>query len=190
MWWKAAIGFFLVLGIAIGVFSVYKASVDGLMRKVGLVRADFNVAVIQEKIMNVLAGAKVKTACDLPTRLRGITKFKLASDREQGKLAFEIGEQRIYCGSTLLTQGRAQEGTYEIIKGISYLRQGYQFVEERAETERAVCQDMPDQDLDLLVGNILESTSGKVYEVIWHEWKQTAESRAQVSALCLDQHSL
>lgn len=185
-WWRVAIGLFLLIGLIIAVFSLYKASVNGLLNNVGLVGSDFSVAVVQDEIRKAVLATKGKFRCDLPSRLKGTVSFMLASDQEQGQLAFRLGEGRMVCGASMLAEGDVEVGTYEILKGIGYLKQGYQFVTERAELDRRVCAGLPGGELAGTMSQILDATSGKVYEIISTEWRDLSRIREPAEAACLD----
>lgn len=186
-WWSVGVGLFLLIGLVVAVFSLYRASVDGLMQSLGLVGGDFSVGVVQDKIDQAVAGTKGKIACDLPTRLRGTMAFFLASDQEQGQLSFRLGEARIKCGAVMLAEGEVEVGTYEIVKGMGYLTQGYAFVAERMEIDPRVCEGLPNQEVDKTVEGVLAATSGRVYEIIWDDWEDIIDLREPVVRTCLDQ---
>jgi hypothetical protein len=185
--WKIVALVLLFIGLGVAVISAYKASVDGLMKKVGLVGSDFSVTVVREKIANSIVATQSSIACDLPSRITSAVQFILSSDQEQGQLAFRLGESRIHCGERILAQGNTEVGTYEILKGMGYLKQGYAFVQSRIDVDRRVCVGMPDQSLTTTVNDILDATSGKIYELIWNDWQKVVEMKKPLDAACIDQ---
>lgn len=179
----------VVAGIGIAAVSFYRSSVSGLMTQVGLVGSDFNAAVATDKVDSVVSGIKGTLACDLPTRMKGAITFMLGGDEEQARLAFKLGDSRIKCGAVMLSQGKAEEGTYEIIKGIGYLKQGYSFVSDRVAVDRRVCSGVPGGDVDTTIVGVLDATSGRMYEIIWKDWQEVVEVRKPVAEACLDQRN-
>lgn len=186
-WGLVGFGLFLLVGVVIAFLSIYKASVGGLMKKMGLIESDFSVAVVQDKLKQISLETKSKLACDLPSRVRSSITFLLSSDQKQGTLAFSMGQQRIKCGTAMLGSGDVETGTYEIVKGMGYLNQGYMFVTERAEVDSRVCEGLPGQELNTTVQEILGATSGKVYEIVGEEWRSIAKVKESAEKLCLDQ---
>ncbi len=188
-WWKVGVGIFLLIGIVIAFFSLYKASVDGLMTQLGLVGSDFSVSVVQEKLAEINEEAKSTLKCELPSRIRGSVIFLLSRDENQGRQAFYLGQERIKCGAAMLASGDVETGTYEVVKGIGYLNKGYQFVNERGELDGRVCESLPTQEIGTTVQQILEATSGKVFEIVWEEWQGIAKTKEQAEKICLDQRN-
>jgi len=190
MIWKILIGFLVIIGVSVAVLSIYRASVNGLMTQIGLVESDFDTSVERTKLGEAITGLNSTLKCDLFTRLKGTMSFMLGGDEEQGKLAFALGESRINCGAALLSQGKAEEGTYEIVKGFGYLKQGFKFVGERVGVDRRVCSGLPTgSTISETVGEILDATNGKVYEIVWEEWQDVVEVREPVEQACLDQRN-
>lgn len=180
---------FLFVGLIIAFLSLYKASINGLLKNVGLVGSDFSTEVVHDELRKAVLLTKGKFSCDLPTRMKGTISFMLASDQEQGQLAFRLGEGRMVCGATLLSQGDVEVGTYEILKGIGYLKQGYSFVSERMDIDRRVCDGLPGAEAAETMSRILEATSGKVFEILSDEWHELERVREPVESACLDQRN-
>lgn len=184
---KIALGVLLALGLGVAILSAYKASVAGVMKQVGLVGSDFSVAVVKEKIAKAVTNTQSTLSCDLPTRIQGAVKFMYSSDTEQGRLAFRLGESRIQCGARMLANDNVENGTYEIIKGMGYLTQGYHFVQERIVADSGVCEGLPSNELSITMNQILDATSGKVYELIWNDWQEVNKLRTEIDSRCVDQ---
>lgn len=180
------LGLFMATGLVVAVFSLYKASMDGLMKKVGLVGNDFSVGIMRDKIKQAFGQAQGAIACDLPTRVSGAVKFLLSGDDKQGGLAFRLGTSRVICGARMLANGNGEAGTYEVLKGMGYLKQGYTFVAERVETDERVCTSLPQEPIDETVNEVLEATSGKIFQLIWDDWQKVVDLRKPVDARCLD----
>ena len=175
-----------MIGVGVAVVSTYKMSVSGLMEQVGLVQADFGASVSSEKLSGVVYETKSLFACNLAARVKGSMEFILGGDRQQAELAFKLGESRIICGAAMMYEGKVEEGTYEVIKGMGYMNKGYDFVIERAELDRTVCKGIPGESLDQKISEILDATTGRVYEIIWSEWQNVRAKRVEAQQKCLD----
>ena len=182
--WRFFLSLFLTVGIVVAVVSLYNASVIGTMGKLGLVGSDFQAGILRDKLdINYLI-ARGELKCGLVNRVSGAVRFLLSSDNQQGELAFVLGEQRILCGAGMIASGQVEEGTYEVIKGMGYLKDGYTFVYERAEIEPRVCSNLPDLSVDIVTGKLIEGTSGRVYELLFDEWTRVIELRRVVDTIC------
>lgn len=176
----------LAVGLVVAVISTYRLSVTGLMNQVGLVGADFGAAINRSKLNRDVAEAKSFFTCNVANRIKGTLEMLLGGDRQQAELAFKLGEARITCGEAMMYEGKAENGTYEIIKGMGYYSKGYQFITERTAADRTVCKGMPDNSMDFRVSGILEATNGKIFEIIWKEWQDVKALRAEAQRECID----
>lgn len=186
---KLMAGVVIVVGLVIAIVSLYRSSVDSFMQKSGLIGADWSTVVFKEKIDNLVNVTRGTLACDLPTRLKGSVAYLLGGEEQKVKMSFVLGEARIKCGAVMLSEGKTEEGTYEVVKGIGYLKQGFRAARERVVVDRRVCDTIPEVDYEDLVGEVLEATSGKVYQVIWDSWGEVVEDREVVQQMCLDQRN-
>lgn len=185
-WWLAAIGIFLSLGVLVAATSLYQMSLSGTMKKLGLYGSDFTSAVSRDKLSEL--GIQVKTGweCGLPSRIKGALGFMLSGDAEQGQLSFRLGEMRVQCGAGMIQDGRVEEGTYEVAKGLGYLESGYDYVLERGMVDMRVCEGLPGANTDEVMAALLSSTSGRVHELLYNEWTRLLAQSEEVEQICLD----
>lgn len=186
-WWKMFLSIFLIVGLAIAIYSVYKASVAGTMDKLGLVGADFASSVNREQLADQYVVAKSGIKCGLLNRLSGTIQLLVSADDRQGELSFRLGKNRILCGAEMLSGGIVENGTHEVLKGMGYLQDGYRFVQERAEVDYRVCRFLPEADLEMTVNQILLATEGRVHDLLFDEWAEVRYLREQVDPVCLEE---
>lgn len=185
-WWKVIVGFTLLLGLFIALISVYRASVAGTMGKLGLVRSDFAATVNTDSLSDQYLAVASDLRCGIMNRFSGTIQFFLSSDDRQGELSFRLGRNRILCGASLLAASQAESGTYEVLKGIGYLKEGYRFVAERASVDYRVCRNLPETDVHTAMHDLLLATEGRVHELLSDEWGDVLLLQQQVDPVCLE----
>lgn len=172
------------VGVGVALISIYDASVEGMMGKLGLRGADFANEVKLQPVGGKYLEAARTLKCGLVGRVMGAVKLALSRDGQQGQLAFILGKERIQCGEAMLALHKEEAGTYEVVKGMGYLLQGYGFVEERVGADSRACRGLPGSELDTLMAEIVGGTEGRVGEIVGREWERVGEQRARVELLC------
>jgi len=180
-------GGLLTLGVLVGVMTVYQASYTNMMNKLGLVGADFSLAVKREQLRKTGMEIRGGWECGLPNRIRGSVEFMLSGDSEQGQLAFRLGQIRLACGAGMLERGEVETGTYEIMKGLGYLADGYRFVVERGSVDLRACEGLPGGEVKTMMDGLLSATSGRVHELLYEEWGNIVKQQGAVAKMCLDE---
>lgn len=186
-WWKVALGVFLSVGVMVAMISFYEISLSSSMKKLGLVDADFAGAVSREKLTEWGIAAKAGWECGMPNRVKGVVEFLLSGDSEQGQLSFRLGEMRVRCGAGMMREGEVETGTYEVTKGLGYLREGYKYLGERGGVDLRVCEGLPSAEVEKTIAGLLSGTSGKIYELLRDEWGKVVILQEQAAELCLDE---
>lgn len=187
-WAKLLPVFLLFMGIGIGAISLYEASVAGFMRQMGLVGADFRTAIAKDKIEELAHEMETEAKCDLFRKVKSSIEYMMSNPEQRKSLAFVLGKERVKCGVRMLTKKKVNEGTYEIVKGIKYMSQGYDLIREDVETQSEKCEEIPGDELEQTINGILKATTGKIYQVLEFEWQKTMEKRSLLKESCFAKH--
>ncbi|MFH2019285.1 MAG: hypothetical protein ABII80_01595 [bacterium] len=174
----------LLMGVGIGMVSLYEASVAGFMRQMGLVGADFRTTVVKEKIEGLARGMETEAKCDLVSKVKGSIEYMAGSPKRRESLAFVLGKERLKCGVRMLANEKVNEGTYEIVKGIGYASQGYELLREQVKTQPEKCEEIPGDEFEKTVNEVLAATTGKIFQVLDFEWQKTLEKRSLLQESC------
>lgn len=185
-WWYVLLALFLGIGIVIASISLYQESYKGTLEKFGLVGGDFSQAVVKEKTSSWQAELRSGFECGLFNRMRGAAEFMLSGDSEQGQLSFRLAEARVVCGASMMREGKIEVGTYEVMKGLGYLESGYRWVGERGVVDLRVCEGLPDNQVEMVMGELLSSTVGRVHDLLYEKWGEIVSLREPVEIMCID----
>ena len=183
---KILLGLLLSVGVLIAVFSLYQISLSGTMKKMGLEGADFANMISVDKLTNAGMAAKGELECGFGNRVKSSVEFLLAGDSKQGQLSFRLGERRIICGAGMMRSGKGETGTYEVMKGLGYLKTGYGYVVERGSVDTRACENLFDRNVEEVMVELISSTNGRVYELLYKEWLEVIQLQEQVDEMCLD----
>lgn len=174
----------LLVGLIVGVMSLYTASLSGVMVKMGLYGGEFSNSIKFNDLSRRLRNEKDDRDCSMFAVTKDIPAYFLADGEQKIKLAGSLGNARIECGVRHVQEGNVQRGVYAMIKGLYYLKNEYNWLRTIVQQDRAKCEllDMP--DYERWVENYLLSTDGRIHEVVYDLYKQVEAERNGVEELC------
>ncbi|MFZ2200177.1 MAG: hypothetical protein WAV40_05340 [Microgenomates group bacterium] len=181
-----AIFFLICVGVAVGLFSLYTASLSGVMAKMGLYGGDFSNSIKFNELSRRLRNEEDRGNCGVWAVARDIPGYFLAKGVEKIKLGGLLGNERIKCGVRYVQEGNVERGVYTIVKGLYYLKNGYMELKPVVLLDRTQCVHLDSPDFERWVENYLKSTEGRVHDVVYDLYKQVERERAGVEELCLD----
>lgn len=188
-WWQIVLGLGLMAGVLVGVFSLYQLSVDSTLKKLGLIGADLAATVEEAQVTDWRAKVESNLRCGIANRIRGTMEFMLSGDSEQGQLSFRLGEHRIKCGASMISEGQVEVGTYEVLKGLGYLKEGYKFVGERGSVDLRVCEELPGREVSEVMSELLSNTTGRVHELLYEDYGEVLLLEKPVWETCIDERN-
>lgn len=179
--------FFLVLvGVAVGSMSLYTASLSGVMGKMGLVGGDFGQSIKTNQLARQLMNIPHEEDCRILTVARNIPEYLLSKGEKKIQLAGKLGGERIVCGVMHIQDGNIERGVYTIVKGLYYLKNYYFEMRVIIEADTKKCNLLVEPGYERWVESYLNSTEGRIHEVVLDVYKQVEGERARVEELCLD----
>ena len=72
------------------------------------------------------------------------------------------------------------------MKGLGYLKTGYGYVVERGSVDTRACENLFDRNVEEVMVELISSTNGRVYELLYKEWLEVIQLQEQVDEMCLD----
>ncbi len=176
----------VLIGILVAMMSVYTASIEGVMGKMGLVGGDFNQAIDR----NVLARTMLENGSEADFSLykvaRKVPAYLLSKGQDRVRFASELGTLRINCGIQHIQRGNVERGVYTIIKGLYYLRSHYTELRLMVEVDKTKCNLMVDGKYESVVDGYLNSSDGRVHELVKDVYSQVQGAKSRVQELCID----
>ena len=176
----------LIIGISVGMMSLYMASLSGVMGKMGLVGGDFSQSIKMDVLARQLTFQSRDVECGTMSVAKNIPAYLFAKGEERVVLSGELGGKRIVCGVRHVQNGNVERGVYTIIKGLYYLKSHYIELRALVSRENAKCELLTSPDYERWVEGYLSATEGRVHEVVLDLYKQVESARSQVEELCLD----
>ncbi len=176
----------VLIGIGVGLMSLYMASLSGIMAKMGLVGGDFSQAVKYGELDKQLSKQAIDFDCGTLIIAKNIPKYLLSKDGERVVLSSQLGGERIICGIEHVKNKNVERGVYTIVKGLYYLRTHYSEMRVLVQSNNANCQLLKSPDYGRWVEIYLNSTEGRIHEIVLNLYKQIEIERAGVEELCND----
>lgn len=176
----------VVIGVGVGCLSLYMASLSGIMTKMGLVGGDFSQAVKYTELDKQLSKQENDFDCGTINVAKKVPGYLFSKGNERVALAGQLGGERIICGVEHVNNRNVERGVYTIVKGLYYLRTHYGEMNILVEQDRANCQLLKDPDYERWVEMYLNSTEGRIHEVVLNVYKQVEGERSRVEELCID----
>jgi hypothetical protein len=177
--------FLILMGFAVGIVSLYMASLTGVMGKMGLVGGDFTHDIDNNELARQLRD-KGAVKCGLWQVARRVPEFLMTSGEGKINLAGELGEERVVCGVDLVQRGNVERGVYSIIKGLYYLRGQYNELNQLVRQDSKNCELLAQTQYEHRIQGYLRATQGRVHDLVFDLYKQVESERAGVDELCGD----
>jgi len=175
----------LLLGLGFAGASIYQAAWQGAMEKMGLVDSDFTGAVQSESLQGKYQEVTGELRCSLFGRVQNGLQRLVSSDTEKASGDLRLGEDRIACGAGFFAKSEVERGTYEVVKGLGYLKLGYDLVYEQASINYRLCQMLPDTQVFETMNELLRLSTGKVHELMQQSYLEVLETKEKVEPVCL-----
>lgn len=176
----------VLIGVAVGCMSLYMASLSGIMSKMGLVGGDFSQSVNYQELEKQLITQVDYFDCGIVTVARHIPNYLLSRGSERVRFSGQLGGKRIICGLVHVKNRNVERGVYTLVKGLYYLRTHYTEMRILVEQDSDQCQLLKNPDYERWVELYLNSTEGRINEVVLSVYKQVESERARVEELCND----
>lgn len=176
----------VLIGVGVGCMSLYMASLSGIMAKMGLVGGDFSQAVNYANLDKQLMKQDIRVDCRIVSVAKKIPNYLFSKGSERVDLSGQLGGERIICGVGHVNNRNVERGVYTIVKGLYYLKTHYSEMRILVEKDRESCQLLKNPDYERWVEMYLNSTEGRINEVVLNVYKQVESERARVEELCMD----
>jgi hypothetical protein len=176
----------VLIGVAVGMVSLYMASLSGVMGKMGLVGGDFSQSIDANELARQLRFNKAETDCGLWSVSRKVPKYLVSKGVERVNLSGELGGERIVCGVVLVQNGNIERGVYTILKGLYYLRLHYSEIRALVESDRRQCNLLTTSGYERWAQAYLMSTRDRVHQVVLELYSQVESEKSRVEELCTD----
>ncbi|MFH2085468.1 MAG: hypothetical protein ABII21_01605 [bacterium] len=175
----------VIVGLLVGVVSLYMASLSGVMSKMGLVGGDFSQSIDVNELARQLVGQKEEFSCSVWHVAGHVPGYFFAQGEQKAMLAGQLGGERIICGIRLVQNGNVERGVYTIVKGLYYLKNYYVEMRVLIEKDPKKC-NLVESKYERWVEGYLLATEGRAQEVVFGVYKQVEAARVGVEELCID----
>ncbi len=182
-WWVILL---VLIGVMVGSMSLYMASLSGVMGKMGLVGGDFGESIKTNELTRQIMKIETRQDCRVWVVAKNIPKYLLSKGETKLQFAGELGGERIVCGVKHIQAGNVERGVYTIIKGLYYLKNYYSEMRTLVEENPLKCNLLVEPGYERWVESYLNTTEGRVHEVVLEVYKQVENERARVEELCTD----
>jgi hypothetical protein len=176
----------VIVGLGVGMTSLYMASLSGVMSKMGLVGGDFSQAIKVNQLVRQTMPLKESVKCDMWSVVHHIPSYLLSKGEERMKLSDLLGGERIVCGARLVKSGNVERGVYTIIKGLYYLKTHYLEMKILVQKDKSNCHVLANTNYENWVEAFLSASEGRVHEIVLDVYNQVQITRAGVEELCID----
>lgn len=176
----------VVMGSAIGMISLYMASLSGVMTKMGLVGGDFGQTIEFNELARQTMSLKETVNCNVWSVAHDVPSYLLSKGEKRMILSDLLGGERIVCGARLVQSGNVERGVYTIIKGLYYLKTHYLEMKILVNEDRTKCVLLASPDYENWVEAFLLASEGRVHELVLQVYQQVQIARAGVEELCQD----
>jgi hypothetical protein len=176
----------VLIGVGVGCMSLYMASLSGIMSKMGLVGGDFSQSVHYQELEKQLTTREDYFNCGIVNVAKNIPGYLLSKGSERVRFSGQLGGERIICGVEHVKNRNVERGVYTLVKGLYYLRTHYSEMRMLVELDNDQCQLLKNPDYERWVELYLNSTEGRINDVVLNVYKQVESERARVEELCTD----
>lgn len=178
------IALLILMGMGVGAISLYTASLSGVMGKMGLVGGDFSQSIDSNELARQLMSQNQDYNCNLWQVTKRVPLYLFSKGVDRVRIGGELGGERIVCGVKLVKEGNIERGVYTIIKGLYYLKTHYIETRILVEQDNANCNLLTEPVYERWVESYLNSTEGRVHEVVLDIYNQVENARGRVEELC------
>ncbi len=183
---KWLVVFLILMGVGVGIVSLYMASLSGVMGKMGLYGGDFSQSVRKNDLARALILQKQSVECGVWQAVAPVPSYLFSSGEQRVELAKSLGGKRIICGVVSVRDGNTERGVYTIMKGLYYLRSHYDEMRVIVERDKSKCEILGSPEYERWIESYLMATEGRVYDVVLELYKEVEGSRGRVEELCGD----
>jgi hypothetical protein len=176
--------FLILLGVGVGIVSLYMASLSGVMGKMGLYGGDFSQSVRANDLARALRGQKQSVECGIWQTTASVPSYLVSRGESRVKLAGSLGGNRIICGVMSVQNGNIERGVYTIMKGLYYLKNYYDEMRVIVERDKSKCEILGNPESERWIESYLMATEGRIYDVVLELYKEVEGSRARIGELC------
>ncbi len=180
------IALLLMMGIGVGVVSLYMASLTGVMAKMGLVGGDIAQSIDTNELARRTRGMESQYRCDIWAVTRAIPNYWRLRGEGRVEAAKELGQERIECGIRYVRAGNFERGIYTMVKGLHYLRNRHGELRVSVAQASSKCGLVGAPIYEGWVEAYLTSAEGNAQRVVLDIYKQVEVERAGVEELCTD----
>lgn len=112
----------VIFGFVVFVVSLYRASLSGVMSKMGIQSSD---AMLFDKaeVRSILTGI-TNSQCSSSLEIQQTLSYYLSNEKERAMMGLTMGEDRIECGLLLASINQESEAVYKIVRGLKYIENG------------------------------------------------------------------
>lgn len=163
--------FLILVGIFVGAVSIYQASTEGVLGKLGLSKGSYEVEVEKERLKHEFAlDLRGDEECNWTSVARDYWDFRMVnSEEERAMMAARLGSKRLSCGVTMMTKGRVRVGMLTMVKGAQYTSQAWDLRKEVCiQEERLECKELKGQvrkNVEMMQ-RLVDNSKGSVQELL------------------------
>lgn len=173
----------LLIGVGVFLFSLYVASLSGLMSKLGLVGGDLRQELDTNKLYRGLMEVGGIPNCDWWETTKTIPEYIFTPKNKRIKLGLEVGKKRRNCAINYVLNGNVERGVYTMLKGVRYERLNLLELERGVLRDKTKCIEYNPRDYgDIEV--FIESSRGNVRSVIYKEYEEISQIRSRLEESC------
>lgn len=178
------IGVLLLLGLLVFGFSLYVASLSGLMNRLGLMGGDLRESIdANELYRGVMEGGGIPE-CEWWVTTKMIPRYLFTPKEQRVELGLQLGKQRRNCAITYLLAGNTERGVYTLLKGMRYERVNLIELLRQMERGRRSCDPrLTTADLGM-VEAFIEASRGNPRDVIYKEYEEIGQIRSRLEERC------
>lgn len=181
-----AIILMLGVGISVGAFSLYTASLSGVKAKMGLLGGDIIQSLDQNQLSRNILSIDREYDCRTWHIAKDVPRYLVSKGEERTLITHELGGDRIICGVKHVKAGNVERGAYTIVKGLYYLRSHYIVLRDQIQNRAGSCNELEEPIIERWVEAYLDATEGSLHEAVYKVYKEVESARSGVEELCVN----
>lgn len=181
-----AIILMLAVGVGVGAFSLYTASLSGVKAKMGLLGGDINQSLDQNQLSRNILSIDRDYDCSTWHIAKDVPRYLFSRGEERTMITLDLGGDRIICGVKHVKSGNVERGAYTIVKGLYYLRSHYIALRDQIQNGSGRCSDLEEPLNERWVEAYLDATEGSLHEAVYKVYKEVESARNGVEELCVN----
>ncbi len=174
----------LLGGLSIFLFSLYTASLSGLMRQLGLVGGDLSQSVDVNQLYRGIVEVGAVPSCEYVKTITKVPRYLLAEGEERLTLGRELARQRVECAMVYLLGGNTERGVYTMLKALRYEYGAVTMTQDWVRKDREACQQLQTNSAYGLVEAYLEAVEGSARGIIEREYAEVQRINRESAELC------